>query len=398
LNRKLPFPQEKLSKIIDEVYPGLVSLRRSLHQEPEIGFQEFQTTQKIIRLLNSLGRMEITQPLSTGLVANLRFSEHLPWIAIRADIDALELTDLKQVSYCSQRPGICHACGHDVHTAILCGIAAVLLREEWQVPVNVRLIFQPAEEPIPSGAPLMIEKGVLDEIQTVWSMHVEPLLPLGTVGLSAGWVSAQSNKLEWKLIGKSAHSAHPHLGYNPILAGQRIIQLLQETSAELWHTPDYPVVLVFTQFRAENIAYNTIPEKAYLAATLRITNLAEWEKYFSDISRINSRCKAETGVNVLFTANRGSPPVFNDVKIVQRFRQNLILSESLDFVLEDVYRSMGGDDFGWFCQHVPAAMVRFGISQGETAPALHTGMFDVPESIISTAVLFFLYQIFLWSD
>jgi amidohydrolase len=398
LNRDPQFPQKKLTEIIDGIYPNLISLRRSLHQEPEIGFQEFQTTEKIIHFLNSLGRIEISRPLPTGLVANLRFGDHLPWIAIRADIDALELNDLKQVSYRSQLPGICHACGHDVHTTVLCGIAAVLLKEEWQIPVNIRLIFQPAEEPIPSGAPLMIEKGILDKIQTIWSLHVEPLLPLGTLGLSSGWVNAQSNKLEWELVGKSAHSARPQLGHNPILAGQRIIQLLQDASGRQWNTPDFPVVLVFTQFRTENIAYNIIPEKAYLGATLRITNFEDWEKYFSDISRINSRCEAETGVKVRFTVNRGSPPVYNDSKIIQRFRQNLILSESMDIVLEDDYRSMGGDDFGWYSQHIPAAMVRFGTSQGEITPAIHTGMFDVPESIIPTAMLFFLNQIFLWSD
>jgi len=398
LNRNPQFPQQKLKKIIDHVFPDLVSLRRSLHQEPEAGFQEYKTTEKIIHFLQSLGGLEISRPLPTGVVTNLQFRDHLPWIAIRADIDALELDDLKQVSYRSQRPGICHACGHDVHTTVLCGIAAVLLKEKWPIPVNVRLIFQPAEEPVPSGAPLMIEKGVLQNIQTIWSLHVEPMLPLGTVGLTAGWVNAQSNKLEWELIGKSAHSARPQLGSNPILAGQKIIHLLQEASERQWISPEFPVVLTFTQFQTENVAYNVIPAWAKLGATLRITEPENWETYLEEVRRINALIEIETGVKIHLQVHQGSPPVYNDHKIIQRFLQNLTVTKAVDVLPEDDYRSMGGDDFGWYSQHTPAAMVRFGTSQGNVTPALHTGMFDVPETIIQTAILFFLGQIFLWSD
>lgn len=386
----------KFKEIIDEFFPALITLRRALHQEPEIGFQEFKTTEKILRFLESVGCTEIERPLPTGLVAHLCFDRQLPWIALRADIDALDITDLKDVPYRSHNSGVCHACGHDVHTTILCGIAAVLLKQPWSIPVNVRLIFQPAEEPIPSGAPLMIEKGVLKNIQTIWSLHVEPLLPLDTIGLTAGWVNAQSIKLEWELTGKSAHSARPHLGNNPIMAGQKIIHFLQEISERRWNSAAYPVVLVFTDFHSDQIAYNVIPERASLGATLRITDYKNWENYLQDIERINSLIETESGVKIKLHVHRGSPPVYNDKKIIDRFCQNMAVAGDFEFVVESDYRSMGGDDFGWYSQQIPGALVRFGISQGDQTPALHTSLFDVPESIIPTAISFFLQQIINW--
>ena len=398
MKNNLQFPQEKLKKIIDHLYPELVLLRRSLHQEPEAGFQEFQTTEKILQFLQSSGKLEISRPLPTGAVANLQFDAHLPWIAIRADIDALELDDLKRVPYHSRRPGFCHACGHDVHSTVLCGIAAVLLKEDWPIPVNVRLIFQPAEEPVPSGAPLMIDKGVLQDIQTIWSLHVEPLLPLGKIGLTAGWVNAQSNKLEWELIGSPAHSARPQLGANPISAGQKIIHSLQEASERQWNSVEFPVVLAFTQFQTDNSSYNVTPSRAKLVATLRITEPKSWAIYQKEIERINILTESETGVKISLAIHRGSPPVYNDGKIIQRFLHHLIFAQTAEMAVADDYRSMGGDDFGWYSQQIPAAMVRFGISQGEKTPALHTGHFDVPENVIQTAILFFLTQIFQWAD
>jgi amidohydrolase len=220
---------------------------------------------------------------------------------------------------------------------------------------------------------------------------------LGKVSLTPGWVNAQSNKLEWELIGKSAHSARPQLGLNPILAGQRIIHLLQETGERQWNSPEFPAILTFTQFQSENMAYNIIPARAKLGATLRITESKNWEAYLDEIKRINAFCEAETGVKIDFKVQRGSPPVYNDGNIIGRFIQNLKLTQATDVLLEDNYRSMGGDDFGWYSQHIPAAMVRFGISHGNMTPSLHTGQFDVPETIIQTAILFFLCQIFLWS-
>ncbi len=316
---------------------------------------------------------------------------------MRADIDALSIADLKEVPYRSQNPGVCHACGHDVHTAVLCGIAAVLLKQPWPIPVNVRLLFQPAEEPIPSGAPLMLEKDVLKNIQTIWSLHVEPSLSLGTIGLTAGWVNAQSNKLEWELVGKSAHSARPHLGNNPIIAGQKIIYSLQELSEHRWNTADYPVVLVFTGFHSDPVAYNVIPERVRLGATLRITDSKNWENYLQDIEHIHSVVEAESGVKIKLHVQRGSPPVFNDKKIIDRFCQNMAASGDFEYVIETDYRSMGGDDFGWYTQYLPGALVRFGISRGPQTPALHTPQFDVPDSIIPIAISFFLQQIINWS-
>ena len=244
----------------------------------------------------------------------------------------------------------------------------------------------------------MIEKGVLQDIRTIWSLHVEPLLPLGKIGLTVGWVNAQSNKLEWELIGRPSHSARPQLGANPISAGQKIIHSLQEVSERQWNSTEFPVVLTFTQFQTENSAYNVTPARAKLVATLRVTEPKNWANFQKDIEKINTLTESETGVKIHLVIHRGSPPVYNDGKIIQRFLHHLTLTPTPEMVIADDYRSMGGDDFGWYSQHIPAAMVRFGISQGAMTPALHTGYFDVPEIVIQTAILFFLTQVFHWSD
>ncbi len=384
----------EFSEILDAIYPEIIRLRRSIHAEPEVAWEELKTTTKIADFLKSHGISQISRPLKTGLVADILSENHLPWIAIRADIDALPVQDEKKELFHSQHSDRCHCCGHDMHTAIVSGIGAVLSRGQKKLPVNVRLLFQPAEEPIPSGAPKFIAKGVLEKVSAVWGLHLEPSLPLGTVSLTEGWVNAQSIKLQWCLEGIAAHSARPDLGVDPILAGIELILKLREIVSQKWNTADKPAVLSFTRFCSEGKSYNTIPAEANLVGTLRITDPAQKDLIFSQIHEIHQLQQNQSGIKIHFEAIAGAPPVTNHPAIIQKFTRNLSQSRGLNLTVDKNFRSMGGDDFGWYVQKVPGAFIRFGTSAGDKTAGLHTGMFNPSEDVIRLAILFFLNQIF----
>ncbi|UCF64265.1 MAG: amidohydrolase [bacterium] len=390
------FDCKTLEKKVEEVMPDLIQLRRNLHQEPELGWLEYRTTEKIIEFLNKYKIDRIFRPLKTGLVAEIINHPDSPFIGIRADIDGLPIPDEKSVDYRSRCEGISHACGHDFHTAVVCGLAAIIQSYRRDLKYNLRFIFQPAEEPIPSGAPRMIEKGVLKDIQTIWTWHVEPALPLGTIGLMSGWVNAQSIKLDWEIKGKAGHSARPGLAHNPISAASYMVQKIEDYFAELGIHHKFPAVMAFTKIQSRGDAYNAIPEQAEVGGTLRITEPDKKDLYTEIMQDITQHTEKKYGVHVASHILVGSPPVLNDASIVGRFLQNLEKLKCKEFEIVKHERSMGGEDFGWYSMKVPSALVRFGTALEGKAPAVHTGLFDAPEEIISFAVSFFLHQILQW--
>lgn len=383
---------------IENLLPELILLRRHLHQTPELGWQEYKTTEKIWTFLKEKGIKKLVRPLKTGVVAEIINNPKAAFIGIRADIDALPIQDEKTVEYHSQIDGVSHACGHDIHTAILCGIAATMRYYQNRIPFNLRFIFQPAEEPIPSGAPKLIESGVLDNIKTMWALHVEPALQLGLIGLTAGWVNAQSIKLEWEIQGISGHSARPHLARNPINAGIRLVEKIIKYVEERKSDTQYPTVLAFTNFKSRGEAYNAIPDKVVIGATLRLTDTTLKDNFLWELESINRTVETENGVKLNFNFIAGSPPVLNDSAVIDKFHCNLQQLNIPDFQLVNHQRSMGGDDFGWYSQKVPSALVRFGVGLNNQSPAVHTGLFDAPDGVIPLAILFFLSQIFLWEE
>ena len=272
---------------IDNLLPELILLRRNLHQTPELGWEEYKTTEKIWTFLKEKGIKKLVRPLKTGVVAEIVNNPKAAFIGIRADIDALPIQDEKTVEYHSQIEGVSHACGHDIHTAIVCGLAALMRYYQNRIPLNLRFIFQPAEEPIPSGAPKLIESGALDKVQTMWALHVEPALQLGSIGLAKGWVNAQSIKLEWEIQGISGHSARPHLARNPISAGIRLIEKTEKYLEQRKSDDQYPTILAFTNFKSRGEAYNAIPDKVLVGATLRLTDTSLRDNFLREIESVN---------------------------------------------------------------------------------------------------------------
>ena len=386
---------KRADQFIDEILPELVRFRRDLHRHPEVAWEERRTTEQIIRFLESNKFAKISCPLATGLFCDFDGGAHQPLLAIRADIDALAIPDAKQVEYRSQNPGKSHACGHDVHTAVVCGVAKTVQQFSRYMPVNVRFVFQPAEEPIPSGAPKMIEAGVLNGVQAMFGMHVESRLPLGTIALTEGWVNAQSIRLDWEILGKGGHSARPEEAIDPITAGVELIHRARVLSAERWQQTNFPVILQFTRFRSGE-AYNAIPETANLTATLRLTRAGLHENLLSELEELNRQVANRTGVNIKMTKKIGAPPVFNDSGLIRKMQQIWKDTQIPGTKVDKEYRSMGGDDFSWYGQQVPVSMVRFGTKQAKRQYQAHSSLFDVPEEVIGLAVKFFIRHILLW--
>ncbi len=388
-NNLLP---SEVRETLDQISPALIKLRRSLHREPELAWQEFKTTEKIEQFLTEHKPDKIYRPLKTGLVTEIIIHKSSRFLGLRADIDALDIPDLKKVSYASQQSGISHACGHDVHTTVMAGIAVILHKFKSRLPLNVRIIFQPAEEPIPSGAPEMISRGILSNLETIWAMHVEPGLPLGTVSLPSGWVNAQSIRLNWNIVGKGGHSARPDQAIDPIRASSRLIQQINQYFDKMPRTNS---IFAFTAVDSKS-AYNAIPDQAEISGTLRITDIKKRDQYLQKVEKINQQIEQDYHVGINYSSIAGALPVINDDIVVKKFVSVLESSAAKRFQIVTNFRSMGGDDFGWYVQQVPGALVRFGIATKGKAPGLHTSLFDVPEEIIPKAIEFFLYQIFNW--
>ena len=385
----------KTDDLLQQLLPQLIEFRRDLHRHPELGWEEFRTTGKIESFLSAFPNLQLRKPMETGLVADLPGQSERPRVLLRADIDALPLVDEKKVPYRSVTVGVCHACGHDVHTTVVLGTAAILARMAGELPVPLRFVFQPAEEPIPSGAPRMIEQGILEGVQNALGLHVEPSLPVGTVSLTPGWVNAQSIRLDWTLRGSGGHSARPHLAADPLWAGTELVQQVYQLAYRKWNRSDFPVVVTFTRFQSGE-AYNAIPKSAELVATLRLTDEQVREGILADLEEIQRRIRKTTGVRFRRRTLVGAPPVHNHPGLVRRLQQRLAGWKDQSFRLTDSMRSMGGDDFGWYARAVPSVMVRFGAATARGAAALHTGNFDVPEEVIPLAVRFFVRQLLQW--
>ncbi|MCK9909639.1 amidohydrolase, partial [Microbacteriaceae bacterium K1510] len=208
---------------MEKLYPELVQLRRAMHMHPELSFHEVATPRKVADYLEALGMEVRTGVGGRGVVGLLRGGKPGKTVALRADFDALPIQDAKDVDYKSQVPGVMHACGHDVHTAALLGVAKVLSEVKEEIPGNVVFIHQFAEEVAPGGAKPMIEDGCLDGVDVIYGAHVWSLEPYGTVGVAEGYAMAAADAFEIEIVGKGGHGAQPHLTVDSILVGSQLV-------------------------------------------------------------------------------------------------------------------------------------------------------------------------------
>ena len=379
---------EETVRSISDFEEFLISSRRYLHQHPEIGFNEFETSRFISDTLEAHG-LNVQGPLAgTGIYVDIE--GHMPGTCIgyRADIDALPTQDAKHVAYASKNPGVAHLCGHDVHATIAMGVALLLNENRGSFAGSVRVFFQPNEEGQPSGAPMMIEEGVLNGLEAVYAIHVDPTLTTGTYGLIKGSATAAAVRFNVTVSSPSTgHSARPHESIDTIWTSVQIANQFYQLVGRLTD-PRNPTILTICKFHGGE-AYNVIPNHVEFGGTLRSTSLdtrKELEKLMTHTAHTMMN-QVEAHIDVSF--DEGIPPVINDGRLIDHIAHSIKAVAGSKAIYHIPRPSMGGEDFANYQQHIPGALIRVGtFSNPRTAYPLHDAHFDIDESaIVPTANL-----------
>ncbi|HVE62636.1 MAG TPA: amidohydrolase [Mycobacteriales bacterium] len=360
----------------------LIALRRDLHAHPELGRHEHRTTAVVAAALRAAGLAPRQLKSGTGLVCDIGAGTG-PVIALRADIDALPILDVKDVPYRSTIDGVCHACGHDVHTAVLVGTALALAEQADQLPGRVRLVFQPAEEVMPGGAIDAIDDGVLDDVRAIFALHCHPALEVGEIGLRTGAITAAADLVEVTLTGPGGHTARPHATSDLVYVVSRVVTDLPAGLSRLVD-PRAAMSIVFGMITA-GAAPNVIPRVATVRGTLRVLGDAAWRDAPTVIDRLLAGIVGPLGASYELAYTRGVPPVCNEAAATGVFETAVgrALGESAVVTTE---QSFGGEDFSWYLQKVPGAMARLGVRPQHGASDLHTATFDIDERAIGVGV------------
>jgi amidohydrolase len=364
----------------------LLELRRDLHANPELSWHEQRTTDVVAARLEGAG-LKVRRLTHTGLIVDV--GDEPPRVALRADLDALPVEDLSTDPWVSTRPGVAHACGHDVHTAGLvgAGLALAAVHREGELPGGVRLLFQPAEEVMPGGATSLIELGGLDDIEQIFCLHCDPTLDLGQVGVREGPITGAADQLEVRLTGGGGHTSRPHLTEDLTFAlGKLITELPAVLSRRL--DPRAGVSVVWGMVRA-GVAPNVIPAAGVVGGTVRMLDAVAWSHAERLVREFIDDIVAPYGVKAEVDYRRGVPPVVNDVAATQ------LLAAAVERVLGPEGRvsttqSLGGEDFAWFLDAIPGSMGRLGTrTPGGPTFDLHQGNLRVDEgaSLVAARLL-----------
>jgi amidohydrolase len=362
--------------------------RRDLHAHPELAWAEHRTTEAVRARLAAAGLAPTLLPGGTGLVCDV--GTGVTAVALRADLDALPVQDEKAVEYRSTVPGHCHACGHDVHAAVVLGAGLVLaeLDQAGRLPGRVRLVFQPAEEATPGGALAVLAAGSLEAVTSIYAVHCDPSAEVGTVGLRVGPITGSADHVRVRLTGAGGHTARPHLTGDLVYA---LAKVVTETPAVLSRRADprHGLSLVWGQVHA-GAAPNTIPRLGYAEGTVRALSAAAWELAPRLVEDALRSVVAPYGLDIDVQYDRGVPPVVNDDGCVRALAGSAasLLGPS---AVVDTEQSLGGEDFAWYLGQVPGALARLGVRRlGDGTPQaphdLHQGTFDVDEAAIGVGV------------
>ncbi len=356
----------------------MIALRRDLHRHPELAWGERESAERVRVAVRDLG-LEVRTLAGTGLVAELPGQQPGPFIALRADLDALPVHEATGLEFSSIRPGVMHACGHDAHSAMLFGAAALLL--ERPPPLPVRLLWQPAEE-TGTGAQVLVEHGVLDGVAAIFGGHVDNRYPAGMLVVSEGAVNASTDGFRITLEGRGGHGARPHEAVDAVLAAAALVGALQTiVSREV--DPAEPAVLSVGSLRAGQ-AMNVIAETAALEGTLRALTPAVRERLRRSLVRVAEGVGATYGCQVQVAMLSGTPAVINTPDMTALAREAALLARGQSQVTPMVGVNLGGEDFGWYLERVPGAFVRFGAGRpGQRMAAAHSSRFDLDEGCLS---------------
>jgi len=374
---------EKIKKLAKNMAPEFVPIRRHLHAHPELSYQEYQTSAYIQKALGDLG-IPYRVMAGTGVIGLIE-GKHpgSRVVALRADIDALPVTEENNVAYKSVYPGIMHACGHDVHTTCLLGAAKILvqLKDEWEG--TVKLIFQPGEEKNPGGASLLIKEGVLNSPAptSIFGLHVNPQLDRGHLSFRGGKVMASADEIYITVKGKGGHAAAPHLTTDTVLVSAHLIVALQSIISRN-RDPFAPSVLSFTSINGGNTT-NVIPTEVKLMGTFRAMDETWRYRAHELIRKQTIELVGSMGGEAAIHIDIGYPAVYNDESLHLHAVQlaNTFMGSS---VVHETEVRMGAEDFGFYSQLIPGCFFRLGTrneAMGITS-GVHTPTFDIDEAAI----------------
>ncbi|HEX7189008.1 MAG TPA: amidohydrolase [Actinomycetes bacterium] len=374
---------ERVAAYADE----LVAFRRDLHAHPELSWAEVRTTRLLRERLVAAGLTPHGLPGGTGLVCDVGDGDSA--VALRADLDALPIVDGKSTDYASTVPGVCHACGHDVHTATVLGAGLVLadLAREGRLPGRVRLVFQPAEESSRSGALAVVDAGGLEGVDRIFALHCDPRTTVGKVGLRAGAITGSADHLVVRLTGPGGHTARPHLTADLVYALGRLVTELPGTLSRRVD-PRASLSVVWGRIAAGRVA-NAIPQTGEVEGTVRCLDTTAWEQAPALVEELVHALVAPYGVEAAVTYTRNVPPVDNEATSVDLLAAAVRAVEGKE-ALVGTEQSLGGEDFAWFLGKVPGALARLGVAPAgqpmEQRLDLHQGRFDADEQAIPVGV------------
>lgn len=374
---------QKIKDLTKQYAPQMLDIRRHLHAHPELSFQEFKTSEYIGEQLKQWN-IPFEKIAGTGIVALLEGrNPSSRIIALRADIDALPITEENDVPYKSQNNGVMHACGHDVHTTCLLGATKILseLRDEWQG--TVKLIFQPGEEKNPGGASIMIKEGVLEnpKPQAILAMHVHPGLPIGKLSFRGGLIMASADEIYITIKGKGGHAASPHLTADTILIASQIVVSLQQIVSRNAN-PFTPSVLSICSFNG-GFTTNVIPSEVKLMGTFRTMDETWRYKAHELIKKQVKEIAAAMGAEADVLVDVGYPAVYSNEDITEK-ASNLAKEYFGADNIEETEIRMGAEDFGFYAQKIPACFYRVGVRNEARGIVhnVHTPKFNVDEEAL----------------
>jgi amidohydrolase len=369
------------------IFEEVLAIRKHLHQNPELSFQEFETTKYLQQKLISWGIEIDSIWTKTGFTVLLDSGRPGKTIALRSDLDALPIIEQNEVEYKSKNTGIMHACGHDVHSSCLAGVAKILNENKNIWNGKVLLIFQAGEEKLPGGASLMIKEGLLEKYQPdmILAQHVYPELEAGEVGFKEGMYMASADEIYLTVEGKGGHGALPHNNIDPIIAAANILLGLQTLSSRV-APPTIPTVLSFGKIEGLG-ATNVIPGKVNIEGTLRTMD-EHWRViYHQKITEIAQEIGKAHGANCIVDIRKGYPFLVNDIKTTQSSQSFAKKFLGEDKVSELPLR-MTAEDFAYFSQKAPSCFYRLGVGNKSKGiiHSVHHSRFDIDESSLETAI------------
>jgi len=383
-----------LDAAVASVSGSVVAWRRHFHQHPELSFKEFETSAFIYETLESFGGLELSRPTETSVVAKLKGGKPGKTLAIRADIDALALSENNDLDFASVNEGCMHACGHDSHAAMLLGTAKVLSLFKDEIPGEIRFFFQHAEEVPPGGASQMVAAGVMEGVDLIIGLHVGPQYPAGTVAIAPGPISGDGMNCWVKVLGKGGHSAMPELSNDPVIIGAEIVVNLQHIVARRTSAFENLIVAA-TRFNTPGEAYNVIPDHATIGLNARGVSADFRKKVPQMVEQIVKGITAAHGATYEMGYEFSYPSVVNDPEVTERWRTTAVRLFGEDKVVV-MKPTMGGEDFSAFLTKAPGCFVFLGAGNPEKGASFpnHHPKFNIDEDALAVGVRLFVHGAF----